>query len=179
MAKDVTSTMQWKLDIAQFKQNIQQARKDIQMANAQFKTATSGARNWASSITGLEAKLKQLSTTEKSQKQVLTELEKSYELTKKELGETSPEAQRLELQIEKQKGAIASTQRQIGEYSDKLSDMQQDAKTSESALGKLTEEISDQEQELAKLKQDYANAIFGDNPEEAERLAKEIDKVAS
>ena len=179
MAKDVTSTMQWKLDIAQFKQNIQQARKDIQMANAQFKTATSGARNWASSITGLEAKLKQLSTTEKSQKQVLTELEKSYELTKKELGETSPEAQRLELQIEKQKGAIASTQRQIGEYSDKLSDMQQDAKTSESALGKLTEEINDQEQELAKLKQDYANAIFGDNPEEADRLAKEIDRVSS
>ena len=54
-------TMRWKVDISQFKKNIQDAKRAIQLANAEFKTATGGARDWASSMSGLEAKLKQLS----------------------------------------------------------------------------------------------------------------------
>lgn len=178
MAKDIESTMQWKLDISQFKANIKDAKREITLANAEFKKSTAGSKTWANSITGLEAKLRQLTTQERAQKTILQELKNQYSLIVQEMGEASPEAKRLETAIARQEAAIAKTEREINEYGQQLSQLEAEEEQASSAFGRLTAEIEQQEQELQQLKQAYANAKLDGNAEEAERLAREIEKLS-
>ena len=179
MSNKNESTMQWKLDIAQFKANIQDAKRQISLANAEFKTATAGAKSWGDSITGVQSKIKQLTTVSEQQKKILSEMEKQYATVVKEMGENSSEAQRLKIQIENQKAAIEKTNREISDYNEKLGKLEQEQKESETAFAKLNKTIEGQESKLADLKKQYANAIVGNNPEEAARLAKEIDELSA
>lgn len=173
------STMKWKVDIAQLKSAMQDAKRSISLANAEFKTATASLGKWSNSITGVEAKIKQLTKTNENQKTVLANLEKQYDLVAKEMGEDSTEAQKLKVRIENQKAAIAKTESQLQGYNDKLGQLQSEQKQAASPLGQLTSKIDEQEAAVADLKRQYANAIVGDNPEEAARLAKEIDSLST
>lgn len=174
MADKNESTMKWKVDITQLKAAIQDAKRSISTANAEFKAATAGMDKWQNSTTGLEAKLKQLNTTLPQQKAILTQLEKQYELTAKELGESSSEAQKLKIQIENQKGAIAKTEASIAKYTSDLDEMN-------SATGKLTKTISEQEKELDKLKSAYSDTVieFGKDSKEAQDLARQIENLST
>lgn len=174
MADKNESTMKWKVDIMQLKAAMQDAKHSISTANAEFKAATAGMDRWQNSTTGLEAKLKQLNATLPQQKTILAQLEKQYELTAKELGENSKEAQKLKIQIENQKGAIAKTEASISKYTSDLDQMN-------SATGKLTKTIADQEKELDRLKASYANTVieFGESSMEAQSLAREISELSS
>ena len=181
MAKDVESTMQWKLDIAQFKANITDAKRQIALANAEFKTATAGTKGWADSITGCEAKVKQLSTVSSQQKTVLSELEKQYAVVAREQGENSEAAQKLKLQIENQKAAIAKTDAQLDQYTDRLDKLEQEQAQSETTMGKLSKTIEEQEKAVASLKDEYANAVltYGKNSDEAKELGNQLNELSS
>ena len=174
MADKNESTMKWKVDITQLKAAMQDAKRSISTANAEFKAATAGMDKWQNSTTGLEDKLKQLNTTLPQQKAILTQLGKQYELTAKELGESSSEAQKLKIQIENQKGAIAKTEASIAKYTSDLDEMN-------SATGKLTKTISEQEKELDKLKSAYSDTVieFGKDSKEAQDLARQIESLST
>ena len=171
--------MQWRLDIAQFKANITDARRQISLANAEFKKNTAGAKTWAASITGLEAKLKQLGVVERNQKTILQELKNQYETVKREMGEASPEAQRLQVSIANQEAAIAKTEREMQEYNQQLEKLKAEESATESSFDKLTTAINEQESELEQLKQAYMSAKLDGNAEEADRLAREIEKLST
>lgn len=181
MARETESTMKWKLDIKDLKANIADAKRQISLANAEFKQATAGAKNWSGSLTGVEAKVKQLSTRLKSQKTVLSELEKEYKITADATGENSTESQKLAVQIENQKAAIASTERQLGDYADKANEMRQAQQQAQSPMNQLNSKIQEQEKQLASLKTAYQNAVleYGKNSSEARSLAGQIDSLSS
>lgn len=180
MAENNESTMKWKLDVAQFKASITDAKRQISLANAEFKQATGGAKDWADSITGVEAKIKQLSSTSESQNKILADLEGQYEAVSSEMGEASPQAQRLKVQIENQKASIAKTNTELESYNSKLDEMKAEQAQAESPMGKLNDTISDQEDKLSSLKDEYANAViqYGKNSTEAKRLAGEISSLS-
>lgn len=179
MARDNESTMQWKLDIAQLKKGMQDARREISLANAEFKNATAGMGKWSDSATGVEAKTKQLTKVLESQTTILEELKKQYELTAQEMGEASPEAQKLKIQIENQEAACKKTQSQLDQYNDRLAELQAEERQAQTPMAQLNATIDEQEQEVADLKRQYASAIVGNNPEEAKRLATEIDSLST
>lgn len=179
MARDNESTMQWKLDIAQLKKGMQDARREISLANAVFKNATAGMGKWSDSATGVEAKTKQLTKVLESQTTILEELKKQYELTAQEMGEASPEAQKLKIQIENQEAACKKTQSQLDQYNDRLAELQAEERQAQTPMAQLNATIDEQEQEVADLKRQYASAIVGNNPEEAKRLATEIDSLST
>lgn len=174
------STMKWKVDVAQLKAAMQDAKRSIQLANAEFKTATAGMDKWSKSTDGLEAKIKQLNQTLPAQKTILAELQKQYDLVAENQGETSKEAQNLQLQIEKQKAVIAKTESDIAKYNGQLGDLKTKQAEADSATGKLTKTIADQEEEMAKLKKAYADSVlqYGEGSEEAKELAKQIDDLS-
>lgn len=178
---DHESTMKWKVDVTQLKSAMQDAKRSISLANAEFKTATAGIGKWANSITGVEAKLKQLNGTLPQQKQILAQLEKQYELTAENMGENSAEAQRLKIQIENQRASIAKTEANIQTYNDKLSDLKAEEEKANTATAKLTDTINKQQAELDGLKEKYAAAVlqFGKNSTEAKTLAKEIASLST
>lgn len=179
MARDNESTMQWKLDIAQLKKGMQDARREISLANAEFKNATAGMGKWSDSATGVESKTKQLTKVLESQTTILEELKKQYELTAQEMGEASPEAQKLKIQIENQEAACKKTQSQLDQYNDRLAELQAEERKAQTPMAQLNATIDEQEQEVADLKRQYASAIVGNNPEEAKRLATEIDSLST
>lgn len=171
--------MQWKLDIAQLKKGMQDARREISLANAEFKNATAGMGKWSDSADGVEAKTKQLTKVLDGQTTILEELKKQYAITAQEMGETSPEAQKLKIQIENQEAACKKTQSQLDQYNDRLAELQAEQQEAQSPISKLNSTIDEQEQAVADLKRQYANAIVGNNPAEAKRLATEIDSLSS
>lgn len=173
MAQDNESTMKWKVDITQLKSAMQDAKRSISLANAEFKTATAGMDKWQNSTTGLEAKIKQLNQTLPQQKTILSQLKEQYKLVAENQGENSAEAQRLKIQIENQKAAIAKTETSIGTYNTKLKEMQ-------AAESSLTNTISKQESELSSLKTAYVDAVaqYGRNSSEAKNLANQISSLS-
>lgn len=180
-SKNNESTMKWKVDIAALSKSMQDAKRQISLANAEFKNATAGMKNWQQSATGLESKLKQLKTTYDAQTKTLESLNKKYEITVKELGEASPEAQKLKIQIQNQEAAIKKTAAEIGDYNKQLDTVQKNAKQSESELGKLTDKVAKQEEALAELTEEYKTAVlqYGKNSDEAKSLAKEITTLSA
>lgn len=179
MAKDHESTMQWKLDIANLKKGMQDARAQIKLANAEFKNATAGMERWSDSATGVEAKTKQLAKVLDGQTTVLEELKKQYAIVAEEMGESSPEAMRLKVAIENQEAACKKTQAQLSTYNDRLAELQAEQQEAQSPISKLNSTIDEQERAVADLKRQYANSIVGNNPEEADRLAREIEELST
>lgn len=179
MPKD-ESTMKWKVDIGQLKASMQDAKRSISLANAEFKSATAGMGKWADSITGIEAKLKQLNSVLPQQKTILAQLEQQYKITAEQMGEGSAEAQKLKIQIENQKGAIAKTEASIGKYGDQLSKLEAEERAATTPMNQLNKAIGDQESQLASLKDEYSNAVlmYGENSKEAKALASQIESLS-
>ena len=133
------STTKFKADISQLKSAMQQAQREVKLANAQFKAASSSMDDWSKSTDGLQAKLKQLNTVQGAQRKQLSLLENELELTVKEYGENSKEADNLRIRIENQKAALNETQKAINKYTKELD-----------GCGKETDQLGDESQQTEK-----------------------------
>ena len=133
------STTKFKADISQLKSAMQQAQREVKLANAQFKAASASMDDWSHSADGLKAKLTQLTTVQGAQRKQLSLLENELELTKKEYGENSAQADNLRIRIENQKAALAKTEKEIGQYTKELDN-----------AGKETDQLGDESQQTEK-----------------------------
>ena len=133
------TTTKFRADISQLKTAMQQAQREVKLANAQFKAAASSMDDWSKTSEGLQAKLKQLTTVQGAQRKQLSLLENELELTKKEYGENSKEADNLRIRIENQKAALNETTKQIDKYTKELDD-----------CGKETDQLGDESKDTAK-----------------------------
>jgi phage-related protein len=182
------TTTKFKVDISELKSKFQDASRQIRIANSEFKAATAGMDNWGTSVDGISAKMKQLTSVLDAQKTQLSSLEGQYALVSKEQGENSKGAQELLIKINNQKAAISKTEAELKKYSARLDDVADDSKDAansqddfKSSMDKLSDEISDQESELEALKKKYANLVLeqGKNSKEAKQTAKQIQSLSS
>lgn len=181
MADNNESTMKWKLDISDLKSGMQEVKRSISLANAEFKNATADMGKWGDSAAGVSAKIEQLTKTADAQEKILANLKQQYQIVAENMGEASPQAERLKIQIENQEAAVKRTNAQIQDYSGKLDAMNAEQAASESAYGQLTSKIEDQSSELAQLKDAYARAVveYGKNSTQAKELAGNIQDLSS
>lgn len=181
MGRENETTTKYKVDISELVKGMQTAKRQIAMANAEFKKQIAGLDDWSKSADGVSAKLTQLDKTFNSQKSVLANLEKQYELTVQQMGEDSKEAENLKIKIDNQKASMAKTEKQIRQYTDSLAEIKSQSNQSETALDKLSRTISEQEQELSDLKTAYANTVleYGKSSKKAKSLADQIDILSS
>ena len=129
MASNFDTTTRFKVDISELKSAMQDAKRAVAVANSEFKAAASACDDWTKSSEGLQAKLKQLDTTLNSQKTILSNLERQYELTVAEMGEGSKAADDLKIKINNQKAAINKTEREISKYNAALDDLENESNT--------------------------------------------------
>ena len=181
MADNNESTMKWKLDISDLKSGMQEVKRSISLANAEFKNATADMGKWGDSASGVSAKIEQLTKTADAQEKILANLKQQYQIVAENMGEASPQAERLKIQIENQEAAVKRTNAQIQDYSGKLDAMNAEQAASESAYGQLNSKIEDQSSELAQLKDAYARAVveYGKNSTQAKELAGNIQDLSS
>ena len=121
---DVTSTAKFKADISELKAAMQQASRAVKVANSEFKAATAGMDDWSKSEEGLQAKLKQLSTTLDAQKKKVALANEEYEKTVKLYGENSAEADRAKIALNNYIAAVNKTENEMQGYEKELKDCQ-------------------------------------------------------
>ena len=171
---DLDVTARLGIDVTNFKKGIREASLQIKEINAAFKESTAGLGRWQNSQAGVEAKIKQLSST-------LVVLKDKSALYRKELEEANKAEnvsadyiRDLEVKLHNCESQIKNTEKQLGDYNRKLEDMN-------SETGKLSKTISDQEKALEELKKEYKNyAIAGqEDTNEAKALAKAIEDLST
>lgn len=141
MPNNNETTTKFKVDISELKSAMQEAKRQVQVANSEFKAISSSMEDWRKNSDGLSAKLKQLDNNLKSQKTVLSSLEKQYELTVAQMGEGSAQADRLKIAINNQKAVVNGTQREINKYETELSNLATDTDDAGESTEDLTEEL--------------------------------------
>ena len=117
---DNTSTTSFRADISQLKSAMQQAQRSVKVANAQFKAAASECENWSKESAGLQAKLKQLTTTLSAQEKILALQKEELSKTEAEYGKNSAAADKLRIAIANQEASINKTRKEIAYYDDEL-----------------------------------------------------------
>lgn len=134
---ETDSTMRWKVDIAELKASMAEAKRSISLANAEFKTATAGLDKWAKSADGVRAKLDQLNKILPQQQQILRNMEAEYKAIAEAEGEDSAAAQKLAIQVENQRAAVAKTEADIKKYTAQLQDMEKETSATTPVVTKL------------------------------------------
>lgn len=150
MPNNNETTTKFKVDISELKSAMQEAKRQVQVANSEFKAVSSSMDNWSKSTDGIKAKLKQLDSNLKSQKTVLSSLEKQYELTVAQMGEGSAEADRLKIAINNQKAVVNGTERQMREYENSLEEVAEAEKKAEKHGTSVEEELENLEKQTKK-----------------------------
>ena len=136
-----SSTTTFKADISQLKSQMSAAARQVKLANSEFKAASAGMKDWASSADGLEAKVKQLSTVLKAQKEQVKLATEEWEKTKKQYGENSVEADKVEIRLNNLKAAMGKTEKELETYEQDLSDCKE-------GTGKFANELDASESEM-------------------------------
>lgn len=143
MPNDNETTTRFRVDIAELKKNFQEASRQIRLANSEFKAATSGMDKWEDSANGISSKLTQLNSVLNAQRTQLSSLERQYELTVREQGETSRGAQELLIRINNQRAAIGNTERQINSYNTRLQELQNETDSADKSTDELNDSLDD------------------------------------
>lgn len=137
------TTTKFKVDISELKKSMQDAKRSIALANSEFKATASSMDDWGNSADGVSAKIKQLGSNLKAQKNILSSLESQLDLTVKQYGENSKEADQLRIAINNQRTVINNTERELANYSDKLEELQSGNKDGAKSSKKLGDSLDD------------------------------------
>lgn len=148
MSKKEETTTKFKVDISELKSEFQEAQRVIRVANSEFKAASAGMDDWATSADGLEAKISQLNTVLTAEKAKLGSLEKQYALVVAEQGETSKGAQELLIKINNQKAAVANTEKQLNKYETALSEVTKESHDAEDGVEDFNDEAKNSGEDL-------------------------------
>ncbi len=140
------TTTKFNVDISELKKAMQDAKREIRVANSEFKAVSSSMDKWSESSEGLNAKLKQLGSNEKSQVKILKSLEEQYSQVATEQGENSKGADELRIKINNQKAAISQTQREIKKYEEALGEVNDKSKKTKQDSKAAADGIKDIEQ---------------------------------
>lgn len=175
------ATTKFKVDISDLTKNITAAKKQMALASAEFKNSTAGLDNWSKSADGVSSKLTQLGKNLQSQRSILTDYRKQYELTKNQYGENSKAAVDLKIKIENQEAALKTTEKSIDKYNNVLAELTQEQNKTVSATDHLSDTINAQEKSLTDIKKEYASVVLtqGKNSEAAKNLAKQIEDLST
>nr|DAZ37079.1 MAG TPA: minor tail protein [Caudoviricetes sp.] len=143
--KNNETTTKFKVDISELKSGITEANRQIRLANAEFKSVASSMSDWADNADGVSAKLTQLDTVLANENKKLDALKRQLQLTAKEYGENSAEADELRIKIANQQAAVNRTTNDIKKYQDilaKLGDESEDAAKDIEDVGDSAEKAS-------------------------------------
>lgn len=144
--ENIKTTLQFAADITDFKAAMSEANRAIKLANSEFKAASSGMDDWASSTDGLKAKLQQLANVQAAEEQKLSVLKAAYAQVVREQGENSKAAQDLLIKINNQQAAVNKAGQDYKQFSAKLDEVESAVDDTGDAL----EEAGDAAEEAGK-----------------------------
>ena len=172
-------TTRFRADVSDFKAGIKDLNAQIKLANSEFKAADTGARGWATSVNGLEAKTTQLTKVLELQKQKLNNLNQQYAAVVAAQGENSAAAIRLRTEINNQQGVVNRCATELEDYTQQLEEARRAQTQQVTASEQLQRTIADQREQVENLKSAYQNAVLmqGRESSQAQTLERAIQEL--
>ena len=139
-------TTRFKVDISDLKKNIAEANRQIKLANATFKSETGGMSDWAKSVDGVSAKLKQLDSTLDAQKAKLDAYREQFERQKAVYDENAKRADELRAKLQElTEQGISEASEEYQKYRAALQETEKQQEASRVSLDNLQVSMLNQE----------------------------------
>ena len=128
------------LDTTDFKAAISSINRDIRVVESGFRASAASLGDWSKSATGLESRMKALSSEIELQQKKSSALRAEYERVKKEKGENSRAAQELQIKLNKENETLGKMQAELKGTQTQLSNMGKEEKTTKDKTTELDKE---------------------------------------
>ncbi|MBI5933253.1 MAG: hypothetical protein HY867_06060, partial [Chloroflexi bacterium] len=138
------------LDTTDFKTGVQAANRELRVLESGFRAGVAALGDWSASSTGLEARVKSLTSQMDIQRLKVAAVREEYERVKTEKGENSRAAQDLEIKLNKETETLGKMESELG--------------TTEAALTEMstaTEESGEKAEEASQKHITFGDALRG------------------
>lgn len=122
------------LDTSDFKTGVSTANRELRLLESGFRASTASLGDWSKTATGLEARMKTLSSAIEIQKAKAAATREEWERVKNEKGENSRAAQELEIKLNKEIEALGKNEAELRQNSEALSEMENNSKEAAGAV---------------------------------------------
>jgi phage-related protein len=143
------------IDTSDFKTGISSMNRDIRVLESGFRAAAASLGDWANDATGMELRLKSLSSQLEIQKQKVAATKAEYERLKAEHGEGSRAAEEMEIKLNKETETLGKMQNELTNTEASLNEMQ----SSSDEAGNAVEESGNQAEESGSKFEGFASVV--------------------
>lgn len=127
------------LDTTDFKTNVAGMNRDLRVLESGFRASAASLGDWSESATGLELRVKSLSSQMEVQQKKVAATRAEYERIKAEKGETSRAAQDLEIKLNKETETLGKMENELNQDTEALKAM----KEGEEEAGDAADDMGD------------------------------------
>jgi len=170
---DKEAKIKFKAETSEFQSQVKAANSELSSLRSEMKLNEAQFQNSGDKADYLKGKSQLLESQIEANRDKQSALNSEIEVATSIYGEDSQEVANLEKQLN-------YTMAQEEQLQSQLAATNAELEANESATGQLTSTIDAQEEELKTLKEEYVNAAltYGENSEEAQRLAGEITTLS-
>lgn len=179
MAKN-EAKVRFSAETSGFNESIKKSNDAMQRLRAEFRLNEEQMRTTGTTVEGLEAKHRNLTSQLTNAQQKTQALNQKLQTAIEIFGENSTEVNRLRTQLANAQIAEEKIKQAISNCNDELEAQRAAASRTESVTDRLTDTISDQRKELDRLKAEYVDAVlqYGDTSDEARQLESAISSLS-
>ena len=186
MAKGDEITTKFSVDISDLKKGISEANQQIKLANAEFKAATAGMDDWASSADGIRAKLAQLDSTLDAQKRKLAAYQEELDRNEAAYRQNGQRADELRAKLQELADqGVDKTSEEYKKFANQLEATEREQEKNRTAADKLKITVLEQQAAVSRTEAEVDNYTStlqdleygeGDAADEADELTDSVDE---
>lgn len=145
------------MDLTNYKAGITELNRGIRVVESEFRAAAAGMKDWSKDASGLEARIKALTSTMDLQRQKVDGLQRVYDELAKSGKASAKELQELQIKINKETESLNKMQTELTQSETALGEMGKEAKTA----GDKTEEMGEKTEKAAEKTNQFGAVMRG------------------
>jgi methyl-accepting chemotaxis protein len=157
MATEDKLSRKAEIDTGNFKAGIAEMNRELRVLESGFRASAASLGDWANDATGLEMRIKSLSSQMEIQEKKVAAVRTEYERIKAEKGENSRAAQDLEIKLNKETETLGKMQNELNETEGSLEEM----RSSSDSVGESVEESGQKAQEAGEKFEGFKSVLGG------------------
>ncbi len=137
--------IKYEVDIEDLKMSVSEASKKIKQANADFNEASSKMDNWATSVDGVGAKIKQLNTILEAERAKLAKNKKEYNDTLGAIDKYTKEMEELKAKKQQAIATYGKESKEVEELNEQIKKLSREQETATNSADRLKVSIANQQ----------------------------------
>ncbi len=145
------------IDTNDFQNGIKRMNSELKVLESGFKASVAGMKGWETTATGLEGKIKNLTSRIEIQKQKVAVTREEWERVKKEQGENSLAAEKLEVKLNNETAALNKLNGEMSQSQADLEELEQ----GQDEVGESAEEAGEKVSGMSEVIGDIGSVVGG------------------